>query len=81
MRGRVLALRLTVALGRIRIRAPIVGWVANHFGPRCALGVGAPLGLLPLLCPFARPPEVCRSRLTILKGVEDVSCESLPTPP
>ena len=41
MRGRVMALRVGVALGGMTIGAPIVGWVANHFGPRWALGIGA----------------------------------------
>ncbi|MCA1457488.1 MFS transporter [Bradyrhizobium sp. BRP22] len=45
MRGRVMALRVGVALGGTPIGAPIVGWVANHFGPRWALGVGAASGL------------------------------------
>src|ERR1700677_894713 len=44
MRGRVMALRLAVALGGTPIGAPIVGWVANHFGPRWSLGVGAASG-------------------------------------
>lgn len=44
MRGRVVALRLGVALGGTPIGAPIVGWVADHFGPRWALGVGAAAG-------------------------------------
>jgi MFS family permease len=44
MRGRVMALRLAVALGGTPIGAPIVGWVANRFGPRWALGVGATSG-------------------------------------
>jgi MFS family permease len=41
MRGRVMALRVGVALGGATIGAPIVGWVANHFGPRWSLAVGA----------------------------------------
>lgn len=41
MRGRVMALRVAIALGGTPIGAPIEGWVANHFGPRWALGVGA----------------------------------------
>lgn len=45
MRGRVMALRVGIALGGAPIGAPIVGWVANHFGPRWALGVGARAGL------------------------------------
>jgi len=41
MRGRVMALRVSIALGGAPIGAPIVGWVANHFGPRWSLAVGA----------------------------------------
>jgi len=45
MRGRVMAMRLAVALGGTPIGAPTVGWVADHFGPRWSLGVGAAAGL------------------------------------
>ena len=45
MRGRVMALRVGVALGGTPIGAPTVGWVASHFGPRWALGIGAAAGL------------------------------------
>jgi MFS family permease len=41
MRGRVMALRVGVALGGMTLGAPIVGWVANYFGPRWSLAVGA----------------------------------------
>jgi MFS family permease len=44
MRGRVMALRVAIALGGTPIGAPIVGWVANRFGPRWALGIGAAAG-------------------------------------
>jgi MFS family permease len=44
MRGRVMALRLGIALGCTPIGAPIVGWIADHPGPRWALGVGAASG-------------------------------------
>lgn len=44
MRGRVMALRIGVALGGTPIGAPIVGWTADHLGPRWALGVGAASG-------------------------------------
>ncbi len=44
MRGRVMALRVGIALGGTPIGAPTVGWVANHFGPRWALGIGALAG-------------------------------------
>ncbi len=41
MRGRVMALRLAVALGATPIGAPLAGWVADRFGPRWSLAVGA----------------------------------------
>ncbi len=44
MRGRVMALRIGIALGCTPIGAPIVGWVADAFGPRWALGLGAASG-------------------------------------
>jgi MFS family permease len=44
MRGRVMALRVGVGLGGTMIGAPVVGWVANHFGPRWSLGIGAASG-------------------------------------
>ncbi len=44
MRGRVMALRVAIALGTTPVGAPIVGWVANTYGPRWALGVGAASG-------------------------------------
>jgi MFS family permease len=49
MRGRVMALRVAIALGGTPIGAPIVGWVANHFGPRWALGIGAGAGFIAAL--------------------------------
>ena len=44
MRGRVMAIRLAIALGCTSIGAPIVGLVADRFGPRWALGLGAASG-------------------------------------
>jgi MFS family permease len=44
MRGRVMAILLAIVLGGTPIGAPIVGWVADTFGPRWALGVGAASG-------------------------------------
>jgi MFS family permease len=48
MRGRVMAVRLGIALGTTPIGAPIVGWVADHAGPRWALGVAAASGVAAL---------------------------------
>lgn len=44
MRGRVMAILLAIALGGTPIGAPIAGWVADTFGPRWALAVGAASG-------------------------------------
>lgn len=41
MRGRVMAIFLAVAIGSTPLGAPMVGFVADRFGPRWALGVGA----------------------------------------
>ena len=45
LRGRVMAIFLAIALGGTPIGAPIVGWVADTFGPRRALCIGAAAGL------------------------------------
>jgi MFS family permease len=44
MRGRVVAILLAIALGGTPLGAPVVGWVADTFGPRWSLGVGAAAG-------------------------------------
>ena len=41
MRGRVIAIMLAVAMGTTPLGAPIVGWVADRFGPRWSLAVAA----------------------------------------
>jgi MFS family permease len=46
MRGRVMALFSVVFLGSTPIGALTVGWIAERFGPRVALGVGAGATLL-----------------------------------
>jgi MFS family permease len=52
MRGRVMALRLAIGVGATPIGAPIVGWVADAFGPRWALGVGAASGFMAAVVAF-----------------------------
>jgi MFS family permease len=46
MRGRVMALFTVVFLGTTPIGAPIVGWIAQGFGPRAGLASGATTTLL-----------------------------------
>ena len=44
MRGRVMAIYTAIIMGGTFFGAPIVGWVADAFGPRWALGIGATAG-------------------------------------
>lgn len=49
MRGRVMAIFLAIAMGGTPIGAPIVGWIADTFGPRWGIAVGAGAGLVAAL--------------------------------
>ena len=55
MRGRVVAILLAIALGTTPFGAPIVGWVADRFGPRWALGVAALAGVAAALVGLGYP--------------------------
>ncbi|MFJ7751735.1 MFS transporter [Arthrobacter sp. NPDC097144] len=52
MRGRVMALYFAIFMGGTPIGAPLVGWVANSFGPRWSLGVAAASGLITAVVGF-----------------------------
>jgi MFS family permease len=67
MRGRVMALRVGIALGGTPIGALIVGWVANHFGPRWALGVGAASGFAAALVAIYASARIERAANHVLK--------------
>ncbi|WP_243065037.1 MFS transporter [Humibacter sp. RRB41] len=45
LRGRVMAIYMAIFMGGTPIGAPIVGWVADAFGPRWALVVGGASGI------------------------------------
>ena len=49
MRGRVMALYMAIFAGGTPIGAPIVGLVANAWGPRWSLGIGAASGIVAAL--------------------------------
>ena len=49
MRGRVMALLLAIILGCTPLGAPLVGWVADVYGPRWSMGVAAASGLAAVL--------------------------------
>jgi MFS family permease len=68
MRGRVMAIRLAIALGGTPIGAPIVGWVADRFGPRWALGVAAAAGVMAAIVMIHYLTKHRRLRLHIAGG-------------
>ncbi|HTR86229.1 MAG TPA: MFS transporter [Reyranella sp.] len=68
MRGRVMAIRLAIAMGGTPIGAPLVGWIADQFGPRWALGVGATAGLLGATVMVFYLTKYRRLRLNIAGG-------------
>lgn len=49
MRGRVMALYSMVLLGATPIGSPIIGWVAENFGGRVAIGIGSVTALIAAL--------------------------------
>ena len=49
VRGRVMAIFMAIFMGGTPIGAPVIGWIANEFGPRLALGVGAASGIMAAL--------------------------------
>jgi MFS family permease len=46
MRGRVMAIYMAIAMGCTPLGAPLVGWVADRFGPRWSLAAGASSGFV-----------------------------------
>jgi MFS family permease len=46
MRGRVMAIYMAIVNGCTLFGAPFVGWIANQFGARWSLAVGAVAGLI-----------------------------------
>jgi MFS family permease len=53
MRGRVMALYILVFLGTNPIGAPLVGWLAETFGPRASIWLGASASLVVTLAALA----------------------------
>jgi MFS family permease len=53
MRGRVMAVYMAIFVGGTPLGAPIVGWVANTWGPRAAVMVGAASGIVAALIAIA----------------------------
>jgi len=53
VRGRVMALYMLVFMGTTPVGAPVVGWVAEVFGPRTAIWGGGAITLVVAIVVFA----------------------------
>lgn len=81
MRGRVMAILLAISLGGTPIGAPIVGWVADTYGPRWALGVGAAAGIVSALLGLAYLIKHRGLKLNLQEGRLTLSLDASKTPP
>ena len=63
LRGRVMALYMTIVMGGTPLGSPIIGWIGEHFGARWTLVVGGLLtmgGVLVAVLVFAQAlAEAC----------------------
>ncbi|MBB6628699.1 MFS transporter [Nocardioides sp. KIGAM211] len=70
LRGRVMALYMTIVMGGTPLGSPIIGWIGEHLGARYTLVIGGALtivGVLLAVLVFARLQGGLR---TVLTGVE-----------
>jgi MFS family permease len=68
MRGRVMAIYMAIAMGCTPLGAPLVGWVADRFGPRWSLAAGASSGFVAALVGVAYLVRYRGLRLRLGKG-------------
>jgi MFS family permease len=81
MRGRVMALYMTVLMGGNTVGSPVIGWIGQSFGPRWTLIFGGGLWTLGAIVSglvgarrrglSIRPRLLPRPRLDIIPGVEE----------
>jgi len=72
MRGRVMAIYMAIAMGCTPLGAPLVGWVADRFGPRWSLVVGAAAGFAAAAVAIAYLMRHRGLRLSLERGIPRV---------
>ena len=77
MRGRVMAIRMAIVMGGTPLGAPLVGWIADNFGPRLALGVGALSGFLAALIGLAHTARAGNLNRALWSKIPPTPGESL----
>ena len=71
MRGRVMAILMAVAMGSTLPGGPLAGWLADHFGPRWAIGLAGASGIVGALigarylAGAAKPPPPPRGEVVV----------------
>jgi MFS family permease len=90
MRGRVMALYMTVLMGSTTIGSPVIGWIGQEFGPRWTLIVGGGLTVLGAVGSTllfnhrrglsVRPHLLPRPRLDIVATTTEPIARHAPTP-
>ena len=71
MRGRVMAILMAVAMGSTLPGGPLAGWLADHFGPRWAIGLAGASGIVGALigarylARAAKPPPAPRGEVLV----------------
>jgi MFS family permease len=75
MRGRVMAIYMAIAMGCTPLGAPLVGWVADVFGPRWSLAVGASSGFLAALLGVAYLVRHRGLRLRMVGGTPRITMQ------
>ena len=77
MRGRVMAIYMAILMGCTPLGAPLVGWVADRFGPRWSLVIGAAAGFTTALIGIAYLWRYRGLRLGFERGRPHVSWQTL----
>jgi len=75
LRGRVMALYMTIVMGGTPIGSPIIGWVGQHFGPRWTLLGGGALVIVGVLLAIALLARLTREQ-AVAQEVEAVGAQA-----
>jgi MFS family permease len=70
IRGRVMALYMTIVMGGTPIGSPIIGWIGQHLGPRWSLLIGGALTIVGVLLALAVYARLRGGARSVLHAVE-----------
>ncbi len=79
LRGRVMALYMTIVMGGTPIGAPIIGWIGAHLGARWTLSIGGALtvlGVVVAVVVYARMTGGLRDLLAEVRGGDEQAVEA-----